>query len=395
MRKQFVIGLAFISALAVSCSSDDDGGSGTIEIPAVESASIDIPSGGSTQPNQVYIDLSTEEITVVRRDAWELGFYTGNQNRVVLNSAILVSAAELVGYTDIDAVTEESVLDEPLEVQSLDISNFQAYDLTVTTVGELIKGLPLDYGMYGNPETGYSLTDTPEGGLERTAIAPVSSNPEENFVHLVSLGSEIPTEDAELGAVNTTGDPRGIYKIRIVMDGDTYVMQYAPFESDTHQEIRIDKDDSFNLIAFSFTDEAIVDVEPPKDDWDINFTSVHSYYGVMGGMYAGMAYSDYAMHNTFNGVGVYTLETDGEGEDATDIAFADFTAADVSQAAFEYDDRTVIGSNWRSAREGVYPNRFYVVKDTDGNLYKMRFTSMLSDSGERGYPQIEYVLLSE
>src|SRR5690554_5761283 len=151
MRKQFVIGLAFISALAVSCSSDDDGGSGTIEIPAVESASIDIPSGGSTQPNQVYIDLSTEETTVVRRDAWELGFYTGNQNRVVLNSAILVSAAELVGYTDIDAVTEESVLDEPLEVQSLDISNFQAYDLTVTTVGDLIKGLPLDYGMYGNP----------------------------------------------------------------------------------------------------------------------------------------------------------------------------------------------------------------------------------------------------
>lgn len=394
MRKKFVIGLAFFSALVVSCSSDDDGGSG-IEIPAVESASIDIPSGGSTQPNQVYIDLSTKETTVVRRDKWEIGFYSGNQNRVLLNSSLLVSAAELVGYTDIDAVTEDSVLDEPLEVESLNIRDFKAYPVTVTTVGELMEGLPLDYGMYGNPETGYSLTDAPQGGLEGTAIAPVSSNPEENFVHLVSLGNEIPTEDAELGAVNTTGEHRGIYKIRVVMDGDTYVMQYAPFESDTHQEVRINKDENFNLIAFSFTDGTIVDVEPPKDDWDINFTSVYSFYGVMGNMYAGMAYSDFAVHNTLNGVGVYTLETDGEGEDATDIAFADFNKEDVSQSAFEYDDRRLIGSGWRSSQDGVYPNRFYVIKDTDGNLYKMRFTSMLSDSGERGYPQIEYVLLSE
>lgn len=394
MRKKFVIGLAFFSALAVSCSSDDDGGSG-IEIPAVESASIDIPSGGSTQPNQVYIDLSTKETTVVRRDKWEIGFYSGNQNRVLLNSSLLVSAAELVGYTDIDAITEDSVLEEPLELESLNIGDFKAYPVTVTTVGELMEGLPLDYGMYGNPETGYSLTDAPQGGLEGTAIAPVSSNPEENFVHLVSLGKEIPTEDAELGAVNTTGEHRGIYKIRVVMDGDTYVMQYAPFESDTHQEVRINKDENFNLIAFSFTDGTIVDVEPPKGDWDINFTSVYSFYGVMGNMYAGMAYSDFAVHNTLNGVGVYTLETDGEGEDATDIAFADFTKEDVSQSAFEYDDRRLIGSEWRSTSDGVYPNRFYVVKDTDGNLYKMRFTSMLSDSGERGYPQIEYVLLSE
>ena len=396
MRKLFLLNLLFLAGVTLSCSSDDDGSGGDIEIPAVESATLDINSGGSTQPNQVYIDLSAEQTTVVRRDAWELGFYSGSENRVFLNSSILVSAAELKGFTDLDQVSLESELKSPLVVQSLSIASypFVSSEVTVNTVAELLDGLALGYEMYGNVETGISFTDSKEGRLDETAIAPISLNPEENNVYLVSLGSEIPTQEAEPGAINPTGQARGVYKIRVFMDGDSYVLQYAPFDADDYQEAVIAKDNNFNLVAFSLANGTITDVEPPKDNWDLNYTSVHSFYGSMAGMFAGLSYTDYAMHNTLNGVGLYTVFTESESDQSvTDIAYEDFTVDDVVQSNFIRDDRTVIASDWRSTEEGVKNDRYYVLQDAEGNYYKLRFSAMLSASGERGHPQIQYELL--
>lgn len=37
---------------------------------------------------------------------------------------------------------------------------------------------------------------------------------------------------------------------------------------------------------------------------------------------------------------------------------------------------------------------FFVVKDTQENIYKLRFTALLSETGERGFPAFEYQLLN-
>lgn len=342
-------------------------------------------SGGSNQPNQVYIDLSTGQQKVVRRDTWELAFHNGSENRVFLNPSLLVAAAEITGITDLNEVSEATVLQEPLELNSVD-GTFSPITVTVTTVGELIAGLPIGYTQYGNEEIGLVFTDSKAGGLENTAFSEISTTESENFVYIVDLGKEIPTEPAEPGSIETTGDPRGFMKVRVLTDGSSYTIQYAPLDATTFTEHTIPKNDSRISTAFSLTNNAIVDVEPEKDKWDINFISVYSYYE--GGF--GLTYSDYAIHNTLGNVGLYrVVVTDGVP------TYANFSRADVDESELSYTDRTIIGSDWRSVdiytgTTTVKDDRYYIIKDADGNFYKLRFTAATNSEGVRGNPQFIY-----
>ena len=41
----------------------------------------------------------------------------------------------------------------------------------------------------------------------------------------------------------------------------------------------------------------------------------------------------------------------------------------------------------------VHTDRFFVIKDANGNFYKVLFRALKNDLGERGYPVFEYKLL--
>ena len=57
-------------------------------------------------------------------------------------------------------------------------------------------------------------------------------------------------------------------------------------------------------------------------------------------------------------------------------------------------DQRGVGGKWRDVfEEKVKEDKFFVLKDPDGNIYKIRFNAMLNDSGERGYTKFEYALL--
>ena len=347
---------------------------------------MDIESGGSNEPNQVYIDLSTGQQKAVRRDSWELAFYNGAENRVFLNASLLVSAAKIKGQTDLNAVSETTVLAEPLELNSIDLATFEPKKITVTTVAELIAGLPLGYAQYGNEDIGLIFTDSKTGNLEGTAFAEIATTASENFVYIVGLGNSIPTEPAENGSIKTTGDHMGFMKVRILTDGTTYTVQYAPLEATTFSEFTITKNDSRITTSFSLTNNAIADVEPIKEEWDINFTSVFSYYE--GGY--GFVYSDYVLHNTLGNVGLYKVTV----SDGMPI-YANFKRADVDEVALSYNDKTIIGSDWRSVDINtgttiVKDDRYYILKDADGNFYKLKFTAAINGEGVRGNPQFVY-----
>lgn len=355
---------------------------------------IDLETGGSTEPNQVYIDFSTGEQTSVRRDSWEIAFYNGSENRVFLNSALTVSAAELTGYTDITAVTSTTEFDESYDLYYYpDFSTKTA--VTISTVQDLLDGLPVSYTQYGDEDNGIVFTDSKEGELEGTAIGEISTTDSENYVYVVSLGHEIPSDDAEAGSINTTGDDRGYMKIRILSDGSNYTLQYAEIDATTYEEVTITKDDNYNLTAFSLTNDEEVAVEPAKGSWDVNHSGVFSYYS--GGF--GLTYSDYGLHNTLGGTGLYELtndHTDRNGDTvdgSTSITYDDFTLSDVDESSFVTDDRAVIASDWRSTSDGAYDYIYYVIKDADGNYFKMKYTALTNSEGDRGYSQIEYELL--
>ncbi|UXP33676.1 hypothetical protein N6H18_06880 [Reichenbachiella agarivorans] len=333
---------------------------------------IDLLTGGSNMPNQCYIDLSNYTQTAVRRDTWELAFYSGAENKVFLNAALLVSAAELVESTDIDAVNSETVFATALELSSY------GQPVTVNNVSELKPGIPVGYYMYGN------YTDNKAG--TETAIKAISATDAENKVYIVSLGYSIPEESE--GSLKTTEDERGLYKIRVLLDGENYKLQYAELDATTHQEVTISKDASNNHVFFSLVDEKTVVVEPAKSSWDINFSGVFSYFE--GGF--GLTYSDYALHNTLGGTGLYQVLN------ASDVpSYDDFTLADVEEMAFVYDNRAVIGSDWRNSGYNspatLKDDRYYVVKDVEGNYFKLKFTRLSSETGVRGHSQFVYELL--
>jgi hypothetical protein len=354
---------------------------------AATSGIIDTENGGSNQPNQVYFDFSTGVQTAVRRDLWEIGLYNGTENRVFLNSSLSVAAVELTGVTDLLSVTESSDLPEPMELVTYSFITEQLEPVNVTTVAELTAGLPIGYNQYGNLEQGISFTDGPEGTLEGTAFAEISTTPEENYVYLVSLGKEIPTDPAPVGSIATTGDPRPIIKVRILSDGNSYTIQYADLnETSTISEVTVPKDTAHNITAFSLTHGETVSVEPVKEEWDINLSGVFTYYGYQGPIAAGLTYSDYVVHNTLGGVGLYQVTIEGDVP-----TYANFTMADVDESALVYDNRAVVGSGWRDAFGGVInSDRYYVLKDADGNYYKLNFTAYTSTEGERGHFQFTY-----
>ncbi|MCR1023531.1 HmuY family protein [Cellulophaga baltica] len=356
----------FFAALAVllfySCS-DDDTPAAPIEI-VIEGAAISPEVGGSNEPNQVYIDLSTETSTVVKRDSWDLGFYSGSEFQVTINGAIYMAVAALT-TTDIDAVN--STTEEVINLQpQVAIGTFQA--------------------------TNAAYIDHPNGAITGTAIATIEDADENNPVYLLNLGEAIATTPATTGNVKITeGDgegKRGWKKIRILKEGADYILQYANLEDTTHQEVTITKNSAYNFSYFSFTTETMVPVEPEATKWDLNFTV---FTDIIEG-FGSYGYADYVVNNTKAAVSVYMVDT----AEAT-FTYDNFTLTDINPANFLNDQRG-IGSTWRngggpSTLPSLKEDVFYVLRDTDDNYYKIKFLALTNEAGERGNPEFIYSLL--
>lgn len=309
--------------------------------------------GGPAEEFQVYVDLSSKSQKKVQRDHWDLGFYGGNHDRVVINSSIYMAAKSLE-TDDIDAVTEQSVshLKSKVTVGTFDPAN----------------------AVY---------VDHPDGSLEKTAISEIKLEANENKVYLLNLGYEVGNDTANSGSVNIAGSPRGWKKIRILKSNDTYILQYADLNAQTHQEVTIPKKAAYNFNFFSFDTENFVSVEPEKDRWDINFTVFTNLIEDAGSY----GYSDFVLHNRKAGAKAY------KADEISSLTYNEFSLNDIDQNAFKVDQRA-IGESWRDVFSGqVFQSPFYVVQDPNGNYYKLRFLSLTNQDGDRGYPKFEFKLL--
>ncbi len=312
--------------------------------------------GGPNEPNQVYVDLSSQTQTAIKRDTWDLGFYSGSENRVVLNGSLAMAVAE-IDFVDIDAVTEADIVD------------LQALVATGTFTPD-----NLEY------------VDAQNGDITGTAISEVSDVDNENKVYLLNLGSEVGTEVPELGGIDIFDDSRGWKKIRVLKNGADYILQYADLNATTHEEITISKNDDYNFTFFSFNSNSIINVEPEKDKWDLNFTVFTNEIP----NYGSYIFSDFVVTNLKRDVVAYQVSTE-------DFSYEDFTYANVNSVDFENDQRA-IGSQWRNGGgPGTLPSIkddvFYILKDSSDNIYKIRFTALVDESGERGHSAFEYTLL--
>src|SRR5690606_25648762 len=91
----------------ISCLKEDDG---IVKIPPLEGATLQPQVGGATQPNQVWVDLSSSDMKSNLRPAWDFGFYSGDEFRVILNNSILMAAGS-IDSNNIDTVSENDFED--------------------------------------------------------------------------------------------------------------------------------------------------------------------------------------------------------------------------------------------------------------------------------------------
>ena len=312
-------------------------------------------TGGPNQQDQVFVDLSNNKITTARRDSWDLGFYGGNDFRVAINGSLYMFAAPLTS-TDIDAVSSTSA----------DVTNLQP----LMTIGQIGADV---------------YADGVAGDIGNTAISEISATATNNPVYLINMGLEVGTDTPEVGSVDISNDSRGWKKIRVIRSGVDYVLQYADLDDTTHQEVTISKNSAFNFTFFSMENNQVVNVQPEKDKWDLGFT-VFTNVIAFGPALGAYGFSDFVITNRNGNVSSYSVETDIS-------TYEDFSVTDIDTSSFDSSQNT-IGSSWRSVFSGtVTPDIFYILKDPDGNIYKLKFLALTNDSGVRGYPEFEFELL--
>jgi len=327
--------LAIGTGLFSACSKDEDT---TVVIPPSDGSQLTLNGGGGTgSPNTVYVDFSSDSTATRARAGWSLGFYSGSSYRVVLNSFTSMSAVAL-SKTDINTVN---------------ISDTAGVSLAI-----------------GQGAGTLSMIDDVYGDLTKTVIAEVSATASANHVYLVK------PENA------SAADPATWYKILVTRNGDGYTLQYAKLKETTIKTANIGKDNNYNFTFFSLDNGATVNVEPKKTQWDIAW-SYAAYYTATIPYF----FSDFVVINQYAGVTAAKV-------DSNTVSYNNFKADNIAAQTF-VSTRDAIGGSWRATTgNGIYKNFYYIVKDANGNYYKLKFVSMgLNDGGTRGYPVIEYKLV--
>ncbi|ARS39738.1 hypothetical protein CA265_08790 [Sphingobacteriaceae bacterium GW460-11-11-14-LB5] len=354
-----IIAVAFLAVTFTACKKNTD--EPIVVVPPSDGSTLTLngliaAEAGSAAGNSVYVDFSTDKQTSLARDSWDLGFYSGADFKVILNSTNGASALLLKDKTDLNSVTSAD------------------FDPNALKVGQGQGNLTL-------------VDDAREANItNRTAIAAISATEAENKVYIIN----------RKGGSGTVLANEELYKIRVIRIGTTgYTLQYAKIAETTFKTLDITKNTDANFQFASLVNGAAVTAEPAKASWDLVWG--YSMYwttskDVNGNtIYLPYAFSDLVFINNLGGTSAAIVTiTDTK-------TYASFSESNIAGETF-LTNRDAIGSGWRSTQPatGVNTKVFYLIKDTAGNVYKLKFISMgAGDAGTRGKPVIEYKLIKK
>lgn len=342
--------LCGVIAISSSCGRDD------VEAPAIPASDgsklkLEGGEGAGDAANAVYVDFSADKQNSVVRSSWTLGFYGGNEFRVAANGFANAGAAATTS-TDINAVNS---------------TNFDINTLTVSQNALSAES--------------FKLFDDTLGRITHTAIAEVSATAASNRVYVIN-----PATGAQVSKEN-------LWKIRVQREGSTgYKLEYAKLDDTNVQTITINKNADFNFTFFSFT-QGVVNVEPKKSDWDISWGK-HAYFTAFGpANYVPYTFGDLVFLNHLAG----TQAAQAVVSTSFTTTYEQFNESHLGSIQLS-NNRNTVGSTWRAttgSNAGIFPEKYYIIKDSANNIYKLKFVAMGlgSDGGTRGYPEIEYKLV--
>ncbi len=345
--------IALVALVLGACKKDTDP---IIIVPPSGGSSIRLngiagTESGSAAGNSVYLDLSADRQTTSLRSSWDIGLYCGSDFRVILNNTSSAGAKVLAKN---------------------DLATVGAAD-TIGLVLATSQTNPLPDQLVW--------FDNATGDLTKTVIPAISATDADNKVIIVNRGTG--------GGIA----PRPWIKLRVLRNpSGGYILQYAGIQETSFRTLQVPKDAAYNFKFVSF-DNGIVDVQPEKERWDLVW-SYSVYETNFGAGQVPYNFSDLIAVNYLAGVSVAT-KTYG----SSTIAGAAYTACnrDSVAAATLVNSRWAIGSSWRSTQPatGARLDRFYIIKDPNGNYYKFRCLAMGvgADGGVRGRPDFQYELI--
>lgn len=262
-------------------------------------------------------------------------------------------------------------------------SDFESWEVSFTTAAD-------------NPELwmngGKLVLVYPTGKSDYAAITMVSNVPAKDWTYDNPSGlpgkSGLGMLSNHLNEVLIVNDgKKNYYKLQIMEHTATqYKIKAGPLLAATGTEYTLDKDNDYNFVYFSFTG-GIVKPEPPKKSWDIQFTRYrHIYYHYQPDG------SD--LPYLVNGVLTNPYRTESAGDSLKLYDFYAFNMDNVKTYTL-YPNRDIIGFNWKTVdiNSGVYtvrPKFVYLVKDQQGQLWKLHFTGFYDADGRKGNPGFEY-----
>ncbi|WP_375578330.1 HmuY family protein [Marivirga tractuosa] len=324
------------------------GQNGSIEVAfsenfIAESGTLEMNAGGPEFTQQAFVDLSKINSTSIDKNTWDLGFYNGDGYHVMLNSTAQVMARPL-DKTDLSTVTAED------------------------TVG---FASTMQIGFTATPPAA-AWVDEPNGDFSQTAIAPISSNEAENKVYIIKR----------------LGEGRDWKKVKITQNGDGYTIAYANIGSNDIETSEITKSESHNFIHFDL-DNGTTDFEPNKESWDFMYGTYTEKFP-FGPNEIPYSFNDFIILNRHNTSAAMVMV---EGN----TTYADFNLQQIEEVSFN-NAVNAIGSSWRqgggpSSAPAVFDDRFFIVKDSQENYYKIRFISMYDENNERGITTFEFEIL--
>ena len=107
-------------------------------------------------------------------------------------------------------------------------------------------------------------------------------------------------------------------------------------------------------------------------------------------------FADFVLSNRQGGVQVAAVDIDVDNDGNVDvgaITYDSFTSSDLGSVTFS-DAGNTIGSSWRSVfTRTATANLYFIVKDAEGNNYKVQFLGLLDNAGNRGHSSLKYELL--
>ncbi len=284
---------------------------------------------GSDYRKQSFFDLKTNTfVSENLKTSWDLGFESGIEGKhIFLNSSNLMFAAR------VENVSFNSVTD---------------------TVGLTWKW------------------DSSDGNLNTTAIGDWQSG---NYIYVIDRGTDF------------LGDHRGFSKVVFnSVSSNEYSFRIANLDGTNDQQVFVQKNNEVNNTAFSITSNKVVQIQPPKSDWDIKFTQYIHYFD----FFQELQLED----EPYLVTGVVLNRHNVQVAEFFNKEYDQISFEDVSSLNFS-SNIDAIGYDWKEFdfsqnNYTVLTTNIYIIKTTEGFFYKMRFLDFYNDQGDKGTPVFEF-----